>query len=489
MVPCESTETSNPSSEVYYMAPGRLTGLLTTMALVCFLLLSACASISPTRSRVPVPPGTSPEIRSPDRSIDPSSVEKRIDYLKSIIDDEDRVPDAEHSTLARALLKDYRRILEQLRSPASSPGEPSTEEILFERLGIIEARFFEAGPLKTTALLPMVVVSVQKEERVFDAYGSGDYAGVIRVCRDLENTYGPEVLSPEASVLLAVSLAETGKTREAVRLGERLLPELKDRPGLFNLRGRMVDWHLRQGNSMRAREHYHQLLDDMQKRGVILETAARALEPAAASISPDLRDQTPTEKLGDEYSGPFGDLLHRVDTLIQARAFDQARLLLVRQRIRYPEGAETAAIDQAMDRVDRAEAVHQTRTPDWPPLQPQVSEALEEAEGLMEAEEYESALAGLEVLQDSLHEADPRVENLRQKAESELVRSNRERAAKLFLMARNARNTEEKADHLRASQGLLRKLLDRFPDSALAPTIRSNLDTVEEEMERMGLPQ
>ncbi len=468
------------------MMLGRKTGLFILAMLFFALFLSGCVPGWSTRTPVAAPSRPSPETRPPRTLIDPLSVEERIQDLETILAHEDAL-DPDRREEARALLRDYRVVLKELRTPGTSPDGKDEASILFDRLGALEARYFQTGRTESGPPGPSVILSAAKEQRVRDAYLSGDYDGVIQACLDLESIYGPQALSPRTELLLALALAESGKIREAIRRGERVIPELAGRPDLVHLRSRMVDWHLREGNSRQARDHYEKLVDEVQERKSILGLAEMALEPSEADARPDHRADFPQEDPLDKDTGPLADLLHRVDTLIMAKDFDQARMLLVRQRIRYPEGTETAAIDRAMDRVDRAEAALARRAP-AAPVQPLASEALDEARDLMEAEDYEKALARLEGLQGSQYETDPQVEALRQRAESELVRSGREKAAKLFLMAKNSQNSKEKETHLRASHSLLSELLERFPESALAPRIRSNLDTVEEEMTRIGLP-
>lgn len=469
------------------MTLGRPMSIVSAATLILVFFLSGCAPGWPIRTQV-TPPRPSPETRLPGAAIDPVLVEERVQALEAILAREDGL-DADRRREAEALLEGYLSILKELRSPGASQDGRGAALILFERLGALEARYFETGRVEAGPPRPELHLPASKENWISDAYNSGDYAAVIQACLDLESVYGPEALTPQTRLLLAMALAESGKIREAILTGERALPELVGRPDLVHLRSRLVDWHLRQGNSRQARDHYEKLVDEIQERRSILDFAELALEPSEPHALTDRRGDHSPEDPGDEDSGPLGDLLHRVNTLILARDFNQARMLLVRQRIRYPEGTETAAIDRAMDRVDRAEAALDRRPPVPSPDQPQVDEALEEARGFMEAEDYEKALARLEGLRGTPDDTDPRVEAVRQKAEAEFVRSGREKAAKLFLMARSAEGSKEKEAHLRASHSLLRELLDRFPGSALAPRIRSNLDTVEEEMARIGLPR
>ena len=178
-----------------------------------------------------------------------------------------------------------------------------------------------------------------------------------------------------------------------------------------------------------------------------------------------------------------------MEELIQSNAFDRAKLLLIRYRIRFPEGPETRVIDRAMERVERAEK-ERSRDEATPEegLRTREARSLEEIRKRLESEDYEGALRELT---DMARAPDPEiaeeVEALTDAARSKLIQRERDRAAKLFLEAKNAADLEEKETRLRSSHAILFGLLRRFPNSIFASKIQSNLDTVVGEMQRMGL--
>jgi tetratricopeptide (TPR) repeat protein len=415
-------------------------------------------------------------------------VEKRIENLESLLRAEARL-DEDRRREAETLLEGYRRVLHLLRSPGSKDGDRASA-VLFERLGSLEERFFEPLTPSEGSVEAALSLLSEKRELIRDAHLAGDHRAVVRACTGLEEAYGPDALTPETGLLFAVALAETGRTAEAIRVGERILPELEGRPGLVELRRRMVSWHLEAGNRAEARALREKLVDDVMERQRLLLQAERALGIPGAVARPAALPRPagapPAET--SELSGPLADLIHRVNALVREKSYDQARLLLIRQRIRYTGESELEVIDRALDRVDRAEAADPERPPVAGTAAGESDRNLETARRRMEAEDFEGALDALNRLEEAGSEAGPEVAALRQQAASQFVQQRREAAARRFLMARNAQNPEEKASHLLASRRILKGLLERFPDAVLAPRIRSNLETVEEEMKRAGIP-
>lgn len=460
---------------------GRLTLLLFAA------LLPACAPGWPTRGRVSSPPPREAAAPLPP-VIETARVEDRIRRLEALLE-EDRPTSETRRREAETLLDAYRRVLQALRS-RDTQDDSQVAAVLFDRLGALEARYFEAASAAGEPADAVPSLLSNKRRRIRDDYLSRDYQAVVQACAELESAYGADALTPETGLLFAVSLAETGKTAEAIRLGKRILPELEGRPGLVELRRRMVSWHLEKGDLRQARAQREKLVDDVMERRRLLEQADRVLGRPSRAARPEDRPRPSGATAPQEsaLSGPLADLLHRVNILIRENDYDQARMLLIRQRIRSPEGSEIEVIDRALERVDRAEA-EAPAAPAASAASPgeEPDRSLETVRRRLEAEDFEGALDELDRMEEAGAEAGTEVADLRERAASRYIQERRGEAAERFLMARNAQDPEEKATHLRSSRRILKGLLERFPEASLAPKIRSNLETVEKEMERIGV--
>jgi len=63
-----------------------------------------------------------------------------------------------------------------------------------------------------------------------------------------------------------------------------------------------------------------------------------------------------------------------------------------------------------------------------------------------------------------------------------LISSERDRAAQIFLMARNTNDPQGKKELLISSRNILQSLVERYPTSNLIYKLKSNLKTVEAEL-------
>ncbi len=460
--------------------------LFSRRLLPCALLSLALAGAGcvpgwPARSRVSGSPA-SPPASPPAPVIEEAQVEERIQGLQVRLSEPGRDLDPECRGEALALLEDYRRILKEIRSPG---GDGRAAAVLFERLGSLQERLLEPARSKPALEESVVRSLVRKWKRIYEAFTSGDHRAVVQTCRDLRDAYGPGALPPDVGVLLALSLAETGDTQEAVRAGERVLEGTQGRPGSVHLRSRMVDWHRTLGNLQQAKVHHEKLVDAVTEERALAQRAERALGISASPPPGEASRRGSWAAPAEAAASPLDDLLHRVEALVQDKEYDKARLLLIRQSIRYPEDPEAAAIRQAMKRVDRIEA----EEPEARRAQPEgpageTDGILEETRRRLAAEDFEGALNVLERLGP---EARAEAAGLREQAVSGFIQQERDKAARWFLMARNAREPDEQKAHLQTCHRTLEGLLERFPDAPMAPRIRSNLGTVTEEMERHGI--
>ena len=74
---------------------------------------------------------------------------------------------------------------------------------------------------------------------------------------------------------------------------------------------------------------------------------------------------------------------------------------------------------------------------------------------------------------------------LRALAVEKLVNRERNRAAKLFLMAKQAKEPSEKEALLLSSRNILKTLLEKYPSSSFSEKINSHIAIIEEELAKL----
>lgn len=453
------------------------------------MCMAGCAADWPRRplyTEPTVEPSTAASV--PGDALDAARVQKRIADLEDFLSRKAAVPE-EQAQAARELLKGYRRVLDALKTSSGNAlrDEQKISAQLFETLVALEERSIQEAP--TTFPSPGALRNLFREKtRIRDAFLSGDHEDVVRSCRRLEERYGAEILSTELGLLLAVSLAETGEVDEAIREGERVLPLFQGRPGHVDLGSRLVTWYLESGDQEQAREHYERLVDVVNEDRRLLDLAEMTLMPSPADPKSRGAVEESPSKAPNEFSSEYVDeLLRRVDALVQQKAFDQAKLLLIRHRIRTPEGPQAEVIDRAMERLEREEHAHAAAPRREGRDRILQQESLEEVRRLVESEKFEEACRQMERMGTS-EEPSPELQVLRDRAAAGIIGKKRDEAARAFLMAKNSSDPNIKKEHLRTAYHILRNLVDRFPTSPLLPKVQRNLDTVRAEMRQAGIP-
>jgi hypothetical protein len=112
-----------------------------------------------------------------------------------------------------------------------------------------------------------------------ESFSSGNDQAVVDGIVDLEKTFGPESITPELSLLLALSLGKKGTFTTALSVGQDAASQLDGKPDLLQLRSQMIEWQLALGNEKEAKEIYERLQRKLRER----ETMVRALEQRIAS--------------------------------------------------------------------------------------------------------------------------------------------------------------------------------------------------------------
>jgi tetratricopeptide (TPR) repeat protein len=316
------------------------------------ILVAVALGCLPETKRLEVDPKTM-TTQPPPLSVE--TLDKKIAYLTTMLDEQEL--DDQDKAVASDLLATYKTIRANLQSQSSEYDEGKIIQLLFANLGRLEGEYFLRDKFEGPDYSKALSSFSEKRKKILNEYLSGDYQGVINDCVDLEATFGPDSLTPEIGLLFAVALARKGMLSEAIIISEKILHELEGKPDLIHLRANIIEWQLDLGNREKALQVYEKMMDDLDEREELLakskqmvmeerKTAYRKKLPSAAYAG-GLR-QFDTLDSTDK-------LLKAVDELVQKHEFGEAKLLLIKRRIRTDERPELEIIDQALKTVDLAE--------------------------------------------------------------------------------------------------------------------------------------
>ncbi|OQX64163.1 MAG: hypothetical protein B5M55_06455 [Desulfococcus sp. 4484_242] len=166
---------------------------------------------------------------------------------------------------------------------------------------------------------------------------------------------------------------------------------------------------------------------------------------------------------------------------MQEHAYDKARLLILRERIRRGEGPANEALDRELERIAEHEAAFQARKE---MKGHDVTKTRDAAREMIEAEKYEAAIQTIEEADDSSG-LDPELRALRERAVESLINRERNRAAELFLEAKKADDPSKKKELLDSAYHILKGLIDKYPLSPLNRKLKSHMAVVQQELDHL----
>ena len=410
-------------------------------------------------------------------------LDQRISRVQSLLESDQL--GFEDRLLAQDLLKAY-QTLERLSSV--SPADEETRdliELLAANLMRMDEQYFRRPPPEESARLQAVALFAGKRKAIMDSYLAGDYQGVIENCIDLEKVLGPDALTPEIGLVFAISLGRRGMIQEALRVGTKISDDLERKPGFIQLRAKMIEWQLALGDRRSAIESYEKLLDNMHEREAVLKVAEQNLAGHAPQKALTERKEEPPPPVDlTKEPASVQEVLRQVDVLVQRNDFETARLLLLRLRLRLQDGPDAELVDQAMKSVELAE---ENSRKQQKAETVKNEEALELAANLIDQERYEEAIAELENFSQGA-ELSPEAKQLQDLAVEKIINRERNKAAKLFLMARNTTDPAKKEELLVSSYNILKALVEKYPASPLYQKINENMKKIEEEMSKLKIP-
>ena len=439
----------------------------------------ACAA-PPTR-RVPVFPEP---VEHSDLLINEAQIDQKIRFLEGILANPDLPePDREN---AEAVLGAYRELKESAAVRLSDKDYQRLILSLFNAVSLMdEAYYGETGPPGDDK--EAFALFADKRRAILNAYLKRDYKGVIEGTRGLRAKFGPHAMTPEIGILFALSLAEVGELSQAVEVGEGIADELDRVPDIMRLRSEIARWQLELGREDRALQTYERLTRDQDKRAALVQETARQIR-ARQQIRPVdgaiLAGPPPAQGHEDPWQeGEYtlDQLIEQVHALVQEHAYNKARLLILRERLRRGDGPENELLDRELERIDQQEAEFQAQKQTRDDY---LKETQETARQLMEEENYQGAVDALNQAEAS-QQLDPEARALKERAVENLINKERNRAAELFLAARKTDDPDKKRQLLVSAYDILKKLIEAYPTSPLNQKLRSHLAVVKNELDRL----
>ena len=449
-------------------------GTILTLAGLCVLsLLFACAP--QVRRETPAPPP--PEFQ-PLPPLNLEGLDNKIRFLRDILEKQDLSD--EEMTIARNLLSTYETIQEVLSYPLYPDDYHRVIDLLYENLTQMDE-----GYLKTVQRMRTQSTQAYSEKRrtILSDYVSGKHLSVIEACAELEKQLGLGGFTPDTALLYALSLGENGRYEEALKVSEAISPELEIIPGFNRLKAKRIEWELALGRQDRALRGYEQLASRFREEEAMLKSVEKSLlpEPSKATAIESseqgiasLQTETPALTTTEE-------VLRKADELVKGGEPAKAEFLLYQYRLKLEEGPEANAIDRALENLGNAAAT----TPSPSETEgPTVEEILKMASGSIENEKYEEALLKLNELKEK-EQRSPEAQRLEARAIEKIINRERNKAAEIFLRARNTSDPEKKEEMLKSSYGILKAVAEKYPDSPLNKRINDNMRAIENELKKV----
>ncbi|MEW6669648.1 MAG: hypothetical protein AB1512_30940 [Thermodesulfobacteriota bacterium] len=450
-------------------------GFLMSALVILGLLLPGCL---PETRREAVPPRAE-HTRPP---ISMSEVESIMARLARVLEDK-RITGGDRQ-VAKDLLNSLDMMKSHLEPPVNRAEADRISRLLFEALDHLEKEYFARERADEGDYPKVLDAYASRRKQIIRAYLSGDHEGVINLCIGLQDAFGKAGLTPDVGLVFCLSLAKRGRISDALKVGEKVIGELEEGPDSLHLRARMIEWYLSLDQGKRARDSLEKLSRSTAEREALLKEARGRLgeqETAVASVPSPSPEADAQDSTGAQAFQSLDKLLAEVDGLIQRNELTKAKFLLLQQRIRFPEGPETEAIDQAMQKVEAAEMGpgEEIATTGF---KGDGADGITLAKKLVEEEKYEEAISRLEEMEREGN-ATPDSRELKEAAIEKLINRERNRAAKLFLMAKGTSDPAKKNELLASSYNILKVLIDKYPSSPLISKINDNMNRIREEME------
>jgi hypothetical protein len=454
-------------------------------------LLTLTSACQPAIQREPT---SARQDLSPPLSVSVEALDRRIVYLTRVLETQDLSKDDRE--LAQDLLASYRGLKTASQTGSLRQNYSPMVNMLLMNLEQMENRYFTkqtAGPSLSSEGVRQLAMARQKILRV---YSEGNDQAVIDGILDLEKTFGPDSLTPDLSLLLALSLGKKGTFTTALNVGQDAAAHLEGKPDLLQLRSQMIEWQLALGNEKEAKEIYERLQRTLAEREALVRALEQKIAPEALKTPPPETAASRGDVTKADLDRDLKEALAKAERSAQIGDYERAKFILFQQRIRFEEGPEAQLIDQALKSVELAEQKAQERPKtEIAAKEPSSSADLQkelqrEAEkqdnlklalSLIRSEKYEEAMVKL----DESPPSDPEVKELKNMAVEKIINRERNKAAKLFLAARNTKDPVKKEELLNSSYTILKAVAEKYPTSPLIPKVQDHMNQVTRELAKV----
>ncbi|MCU0597085.1 MAG: hypothetical protein MUC98_16715 [Desulfobacterota bacterium] len=464
-------------------------GIRFTLA-ICFLLtLTAACQPAIQKERV----SAKQDLSSPP-VVSPEAMDRRILHLSRVLETQDL--SKEDRELAQDLLASYRGLKTASQTGSLKQNAIPMLNMLLRNLDQMEDRYFTKQPTPSILSSEGVRQLAVKRKKILEDFSTGRDQAVIDGIVELEKTFGAESVTPDLSLLFALSLGKKGTFTTALSVGQDAAAQIEGKPDLLQLRSQMIEWQLALGNEKEAKELYERLQRKLKEREVLVKTLEQKVSPDGSRIAPPETAASRGEPTRADLDRELKEALAKAENSAQIGDFERAKFLLFQQRIRFEEGPEAEGIDRALQAVEAAEEKARQQTkPEVAAKEPSSSAELQKelqkeaekqdtlklAQGLIRSEKYEEALVKL----DELPGSDPEVKELKTVVVEKIVNRERNKAAKLFLTARNTKEPAKKEELLNASYAVLKAVVDKYPTSPLIPKVQDHMNQVGKELAKV----
>ena len=453
---------------------------LTTLLLMFFLAYASGCAVPPKREVTLAP---KPDVRAQTAPLlSTHTIDKKISFLKGIVAKKDL--SEEERRIATDLLATYKLTKKLAPDRLTTKEYQSLIRSLFKSLTLMDERYFEEK--KTTFdYSRAVTLFVSKRDEIINLYLKGDFNAVIKRSLELKEIFGSDALTTEIGLLFALALAKEGKLEQAIEIGEGIASELDQLPDIIQLRSRIAQWQLKLGRKEKAVHTYEKLTDNQDERMALIQNLNWQINRAMKYDKTDISGSLPPEPAPDvsvrQADYTIDQLLKEVRSLARKHAYSEARILLLRERIKIEEGPESEIIDRELARIEQREEEFEEQKRIRDAYLKQTHEA---AKRLIEEEKFEEAVNKLDEIKDA-QDVTAESAALKERAVESHINQERNRAAEIFLAAKKTKDPSKKTELLKSSYEILNTLIDKYPLSPLNQKLKSHIAIVKKEIERL----